>query len=245
MGNATTFPVQSLFFLAVALGTLLYERNLKVTTGTLRDLGDSEVRVFGDDIIVPEDLAVATVRALETLGLRVNQAKTFLTGRFRESCGVDAFCGEDVTTVSVLDVPKQAKPGSIVSSVDVHNNLVKQGYYHTASVIQKTVRRLGFNQIAAVAYGSGSFGWWPNWIDNPTSLIGRWNANYQVREWRCIVPKVRMRTVPSEGVPALLQYFTQKSAGEVKSAFSSLHYPERRAQIKLGLGWVCLGDQLP
>jgi hypothetical protein len=89
MGNATTFPVQSLIFWAVCVATL-------ESSGFHQP---NEVYVFGDDIIVP---AVATPLIMETLaayGLKVNQRKSFYIGAFRESCGVDAYKGVDVTPI--------------------------------------------------------------------------------------------------------------------------------------------------
>jgi hypothetical protein len=242
MGNATTFPVQSLFFLAVALGSLAYVREKRVTTRLIRGLGSSEVRVFGDDIIVPDDCAGATISALTALGLKVNADKTFTTGRFRESCGVDAYGGEDVTTVSVLDAPMQGSPGSVVSSVDVHNNLCNKGYLWTAAFIQKTARCAGFNLIPHITHGSGSFGWYPNYISEPVALKTRWNRDLQVRESRCMAVKPVVRVHPSEGGAALLQYFTEV-AEEVTSGFSTLHYMTQRAQTKLRLSWVALGPR--
>lgn len=239
MGNATTFPVQSLFFLAVALGSLAYVRKLRVGTEMIREAASSEVRVFGDDIIVPKDCAGATIDALSALGLRVNTKKTFTEGNFRESCGVDAYSGEDVTTVSVLDVPKRAKPGSIVSSVDVHNNLCNKGYYHTASAIRKTVERVGVKLIPTVTDGSGLFGWHSNWVDRDLPLKSRWNPALQIREWRCVQVSSSTCTRQSNESAALLQFFTE-APREVQSGVSTLHYPEQRAKATLRLRWAAL-----
>jgi hypothetical protein len=239
MGNATTFPVQSLFFLAVILGTISYNRDKRITTKFLADLAKEQVRVFGDDLIIPTDCAGSIVDALHALGLKVNLDKTFLTGRFRESCGVDAYAGQDVTTISVLDAPKQAKPGSIVSSVDVHNNLCTKGYYHTAAYIQNAVKREGIKLIPNVSHGSGSFGWYPNYITSEAPLKGKFCRNTQVWLTRCLHLVVKTSVSPSVGTAALLQYFTEVTE-VVKSEFSSLHYHVRRAKSSLKLGWVVL-----
>jgi hypothetical protein len=238
MGNATTFPVQSLFFLSVALGSLFYTRGLRVSEKAIAALGTKQVRVFGDDLIVPEDCAGATIDALSALGLKVNTAKTFTTGRFRESCGVDAFNGEDVTVVSVLNAPTQARPGSVSSSVDVHNNLCNKGYYHTAHYVRKTVERLKY-KIRAVPHGSGLFGWWPNWIDTDPILPIRVNRDLFVREVRCHSPRVKADTLPSKDSAALLQYFTEVPK-VVERSVSSLHYSRKRAKSSLRLRWVAL-----
>jgi len=239
MGNATTFPVQTLFFLSVILGTVLYKRNLKVSEEVMRQLGKEKVRVFGDDLIVPDDCAGAIVDALHALGLRVNPDKTFLTGKFRESCGVDAYDGHDVTTISVLDAPNQTKPGSVVSSVDVHNNLCKGGYYWAAAYVQKTVISKGIKHIPQISHGSGSFGWFPNYISPDVLLRSKFDADLQVRKTRCLSLVTKVCVAPSEGTAALLQYFTE-AARYVKSEYSTLHYHLQRAKSSLRLSWVVL-----
>lgn len=87
MGNATTFPVQSLVFWSICVAVL-------------QRLGFHQPGacfVFGDDIIIPTEATEAVIDGLESFGLLVNRSKSFWRGAFRESCGVDAFNGVDVT----------------------------------------------------------------------------------------------------------------------------------------------------
>jgi hypothetical protein len=239
MGNATTFPVQSLFFLAVVLGTLHYVRDKQISTASIRSAGREGVRVFGDDLIVPGDCSQGTIDALHALGLRVNEHKTFRTGLFRESCGVDAYAGQDVSTVSVMEAPKRAKPGTVVSSVDVSNNLLREGYYFAATYIRKTVERLGVT-LPVVKHGSGFFGWYHNYMCENPSLRVRFNRNLQIVETWCHRLKTKTLTQPAEEGAALLQFFTE--AGKVvTSSTSSLHYHKQRVRVSLSPGWVWVG----
>lgn len=82
MGNAFTFPLESAIFLAVVMSVL----------------GDdlSNVAVYGDDIIVPQEAASEVIARLEFIGFKVNLSKTFLAGKFFESCGTDWFNGQNV-----------------------------------------------------------------------------------------------------------------------------------------------------
>jgi hypothetical protein len=89
MGNATTFPVQSLVFWAICVASLQRQRHRL----------PGAVFVFGDDIEVPTECAQGVIDDLESFGLLVNKEKSFFNGFFRESCGVDAFNGTDVTPV--------------------------------------------------------------------------------------------------------------------------------------------------
>lgn len=237
MGNATIFPVQSLFFLAVALGCVAYRRNLRVTPGGLRHLGEMQVRVFGDDIIVPEDCAELVVDTLTTLGLRVNTNKTFLTGKFKESCGVDAYSGHDVTPTRIMKYPQRTSPGSLESSVDVHHNLCSAGFMETAAYIQKTAARTVSNSIRFVKHGSGLFGWSDLYGATQTKTKLRFNRSLHRLEVRCLRPKVvEHRATTTEGA-GLLQYFTEV-AKEVTSATSSHGWLLQRPKAGLSLGWV-------
>jgi len=89
MGNATTFPVQSLVFWAICCASMRRQGFHQ----------PDDVYVFGDDIIVPTECAEKVIDDLESFGLRVNRSKSFYRGAFRESCGVDAYKGIDVTPV--------------------------------------------------------------------------------------------------------------------------------------------------
>lgn len=83
MGNGYTFELETLIFLSLV-------RVLAKRHSTPLD----HVMAFGDDIIVPTELAKETIRSLELIGFSVNTEKTFLDGPFRESCGKDYFHGQ-------------------------------------------------------------------------------------------------------------------------------------------------------
>jgi len=81
MGNGFTFELESLIFFALAFACS-GER-----AGT---------NAYGDDIILPQASAPILIQALDFLGFSVNTRKTFLAGRFFESCGMDFFDGVNV-----------------------------------------------------------------------------------------------------------------------------------------------------
>jgi hypothetical protein len=239
MGNATTFPVQSIAFLILAIGATLLKRGVRPSIKTIRKFGEGQVRVFGDDIIVPTDVAGLLSEHIEAFGLKVNLAKTFADGNFRESCGVDAFAGYDVTSVNILDVPSKHRPGSVVSSVQVHHNLLERGLMATAAWLATTTERLGF-LIPTVKHGSGLFGW--SDLDptiSPRTFNTRWNTSTQLLERRChaLVVKADRRQPDCSG--GLLQFFTE-AAAEVTSSISTIGCLERRPRSHLRLRWVVL-----
>lgn len=208
MGSAVTFPVQTFVFTFIAIGSVLHSRGLKATTRNIRRVS-SEVRVFGDDIIVPKDAVDSTLAALSALGLRVNPNKTFYTGKFRESCGVDGYDGHDVTKVSVLTMPAVSKPESVVSSVDSHNNFFMRGYFETASYIRRTVESLNRYRFFDLRAGSDAFGWFSADDFQYNGRDSRWNEQLQRVEYRVTSLSCAVSRKLSEGRSMVLQYFTE------------------------------------
>lgn len=92
MGNATTFPVQSVVFSIICIESIL-DQDCKMLSYRNVKHAASRIRVYGDDIIVPTEYAASVVRRLESVGLIVNRSKSFLRGYFRESCGSDYYKG--------------------------------------------------------------------------------------------------------------------------------------------------------
>jgi len=92
MGNGATFAVETMLFAAAC-------RAVGAKTG--------DFLVYGDDIILPSSMADELVGLLGYLGFEVNADKSFLDPdlRFRESCGLDAYAGVDVTPVYVRSLP--------------------------------------------------------------------------------------------------------------------------------------------
>lgn len=204
MGSACTFPVESLMFLAVAIAAVLFTRRLPVTVENVTSLS-GEVTVFGDDIIVPVDCRVVFERALEVLDFKINSAKTFWTGKFRESCGVDAFAGVDVTP-AYWRSPTDAKPDSIVSKVEVANNFYSKFLLNTSAYLASTVRVGG---IPIVAVESGVCGFKSRTGPQLSSLKKRWNHDLQRTEVLVTGLTARVTKTPITDDSALLQYFTE------------------------------------
>jgi hypothetical protein len=96
-GTATTFPIMSLVMLCIALG-ITFSKHEAVTRASIMRRR-TQVRVFGDDIIIPKHGYARLVRAMELLELKVNEAKSYVNGHFRESCGTDGYMGYEITPV--------------------------------------------------------------------------------------------------------------------------------------------------
>lgn len=87
MGNGFTFELESLIFWAAAKAVSEY-KNCQDPIG-----------VYGDDIIVSQVAAEELIQVLEGFGFEINRRKSYVSGRFFESCGKHYFDGLDVTPV--------------------------------------------------------------------------------------------------------------------------------------------------
>jgi hypothetical protein len=237
MGSAVTFPIQSIIFSTIATTATLLAKGDEVSMKNMRLLG-GQVRVFGDDIIVPEYAMELTQDLLHSLGLRVNTSKTHGTGKFRESCGVDAYDGHDVTAVGIKRVPARTKPESVVSAIDCHNNLIYKGLWNTANYVRETVSRIKGYFIPEVCSDSGVLGWLT--LDGDCDnhhLKDRWNPTLCLRELLVSALKGPSERVQSNTGIELLQYYTEEPW---RSDVSSDRLGVLRSQRKASLGraWV-------
>ena len=96
MGNGFTFELESLIFWAITVACVELEN---LSSGRR----DTRVSVYGDDIIAPTYSVDLLLESLKYCGFRINEAKSFWDGPFRESCGEHYFSGERVTPFFVKD----------------------------------------------------------------------------------------------------------------------------------------------
>ncbi len=204
MGSAVTFPVQSLMFLSIALACVLTVRKLEPTLDNIRRLA-REVSVFGDDIILPTECRELFFATLEVLDFKVNADKSFWTGKFRESCGVDAFGGVNVTP-AYWKGANDGKPEALAMTVECSNNFYQKWLLCTSRHIASTVPRV----VPMVPMASGAFGLKTRTKDLSNDLRGRWNKDLQRVEVRVgTMISVQHRLPLTNSASALLQYFTE------------------------------------
>lgn len=183
MGNATTFVVETLFFSAYVIAFC-------ATYGF-----KPWVSVFGDDIVTTSEAAEALIERGIAPFFKINPAKSFVgSQKLRESCGIFAYEGEDVT------VPKvDGYPDSYVGALgvaDLHARLVA-----SADIFQHALA----SRIARV----GLLPNWPFRIHRYPSVTDwtadfdalpktRQNRRYQYREAAVSVPTVQTVAYPAD-----------------------------------------------
>ena len=240
MGSACTFPVESIVFLCITLAACFTARGRIATRKDLALLQRGshplfgKVAVFGDDIIAPKDCWELLQKALSALHFKVNESKSFVTGRFRESCGVDAFRGVDVTPVYWKGICN-GKPGSIASTLAVSNNFfVKRFFIHTAEQVARALPC----SFAQVALESGVTGRKSFIGPNPSSLRTRENRRLfrtEVQVWDLLGSQNKLE---SSGNSALLQYFTERP-----SPYENWeHGVALKSSQKLRRRWIALSE---
>lgn len=108
MGNGFTFALESLIFAAIA------------RTAMRREKVKGNLAVFGDDLVVPTSVAPFLIDLLKLSGFLINEDKSFVSGPFRESCGVDCLNGYNVRPFFLK------KPVTTIQDIFlIHNSLTE------------------------------------------------------------------------------------------------------------------------
>jgi hypothetical protein len=143
MGSALCFPIEATIFLIIAFMGIQNTQRRPLTRKGIESL-IGQVRVYGDDIIVPVEYVHTVVEELEAFGLRVNLGKSFWTGKFRESCGREYYSGQDVSIVKVRRMlPTQRQDVSeIVSAVSLRNQLYYAGFKRSVEILDLLIESL-------------------------------------------------------------------------------------------------------
>jgi len=242
MGSACTFPVQSIIFTLIGIATILFEEGSKPDRANISAAG-KRVRVFGDDIIIPSEHYWRMTSNLERFGLKVNNSKSFVEGYFRESCGMDAWNGFDVTPARMNAVANSARPTSVMSSIDASNNFFMKGFWRTAAYIESTLPRWVSNNLPVVAADSGFPGLRSFCGLGPLSHRQRWNEDYCRIEYRVVKPRGNARRVLSTGEHNLFQYFSERRPDGEDHQFASpfLTYCWEAGRVMSSSAYLALG----
>jgi hypothetical protein len=201
MGSALCFPIESMYFYTICVVALLRFHSLPVSYANCFSVSRT-VHVYGDDIIVPANAAGVVLDHLQKYNCKVNSSKTFYSGKFRESCGTDAFAGSRVTPVYVRQTPPEnlRHVKSILSWSSTGNQFFGKGYYNTAEFLHRRCEKI-LRYYPEVSENSPGLG--------RTYRLGtyrprkRFNRNLHRPEIRAWIPTPVYRTDKLEGYAAL------------------------------------------
>lgn len=206
MGSALCFPIMTLILACAVEFVVRYTQDVD-------GISYHRYRVYGDDIVVHEEVFRDLMVVLELIGFIPNQHKSFcFPSLFRESCGVEAYDGVDVTPMKISR--KFSFESRITSkSASVYENridMANTAYLFDFPLLRSwIVRSLLANHVAPPLFSeevnSGIYSPWP---DNYRA-DSRFNTDYQRREIH--VAGVRMRRkkllFPDETWAEYAQYF--------------------------------------
>jgi len=208
MGSATCFPIEAMVFLTVVLSAILRSQGAPVTLRSLKRALKG-VRIYGDDIIVPTEYAPTVISELSDFGLKVNLAKTFVTGKFRESCGMDAYDGTDVKPTYARRMLPESRHNTenVISLFSLYNQLYKAGLWCGAKYLLTWMEERKL----------------PNpCVANTSPVLGLHSfLGYEVERMcpnlhrplvKGFVVKATPRTDPLSGYAALLKYFLKRGS---------------------------------
>lgn len=200
MGSCLCFPIEAYVFWVLGVASIIYHgqpsrqfpipRVRKQTTFTkwlckhARTVG---LYVYGDDIIVKQKFHDVLLHEFPKVDLKFNLEKCCIRGLFRESCGVDAFNGVNVTPLRLKRrwCHRTVDARTLASYVEFSNSAYRKGYKRLAAYAAALVE----NKIGALPVQSrkGSYLAFirpTSVIHIPDSVRRRFNSNLQCNEYR-------------------------------------------------------------
>lgn len=199
MGSALCFPVEAMYFYTICVMALLECHDLPVSHANVFNVSRG-VYVYGDDIIVPTTYATVVLDYLRKYNCKVNTAKTFLSGSFRESCGMDAYKGVEVTpTYLRTQTPENKQQArNLISWTATGNQFLRKGYWKTAhfffSKVEEFLGRLPM--VSEMSPGLGR-------VHKGICSAERWSKKFHRFEVKAWIPRPVYRTDVLDGYGAL------------------------------------------
>jgi len=137
MGSALCFPTEAYVFWVLLVAAI--SRRFRLSRHEVGRL----VYVYGDDIILPRDMAHYGIQSLEYFSLLVNRDKCCIQGPFRESCGTDAFKGVFVTPLRLRSLwsGRRSDGTAYASYVSLANALYAKGYKMCSDFLWKELEK--------------------------------------------------------------------------------------------------------
>jgi len=202
MGSATCFPIEAMvFYIAIVSSRIM--RSGRCPTPLLVRQASREVYVYGDDLLFPSRQALSVTADLEHFGLKVNRAKSFWTGKFRESCGGDYYDGYTVTPVYFRRkcASHRADVKGLVSNVAFANQCFGAGLWRTLWEVRSRVEKI-LGPLPLVEPSDQVLGWVG--FSNSDSIY-RWDHAIQRRKSLGWVVTPKKSPSPLNGDGALLK----------------------------------------
>lgn len=209
MGSALCFPIEAMFFYTLCVYGLLKHGNLEISASNIYK-NARECYVYGDDILIPNDAFATVCETLTVFGNVPGLAKSFHKGRFRESCGMDAYDGKDITPIYQRRHMPNSKGDaqSIISSVETARQLFKKGYWRAAKCIKTSIEQL-VGILPTTIDDAEGIGW--NFGEQRAKT--RYNSKLQRLEVLTLKPNIQVRKDRISGYHALTKCLLKLERG--------------------------------
>jgi hypothetical protein len=213
MGSALTFPLEAMVFTTLVFLGIEKALNRQLTHKDIKTLY-GQVRVYGDDIVVPVEYVSDVIRTLEHFGARVNVRKSFWNGKFRESCGEDYYDGYPVGVARVRQLfPKSRRDAEEVEAiVALRNQLFELCYFRTVAWLDTYIQRV-LPRFPVVTRNSGALGKWDFEDVYDVTKIHRKEQRPLVKAY-VSVPRIPKNSI--DGYPALLKVLLKRTKDPFK-----------------------------
>lgn len=234
MGSALCFPVEAMVFLAVVFHGLCTAESTQGLRSQIVGYKD-QVRVYGDDIIVPTHMVNSVIQSLELFGFKVNTGKSFWNGKFRESCGGDYFEGHDVNVVKVRrEFPSSHTDALEVKSLaELRNRLYWRGMWKTAYWLDDVIAPLLKGYFPYVSSTSELIGR-ESALGCESPVLYRLTTQVPLEKGWCLSSKPPVDIL--DGWPALLKFFLKR--GEDPLPENHLAAQGRPQIVRTKLRWL-------
>lgn len=210
MGSALCFPVEALAFFILCITNRLLMQGFSAKHLSYSDVfkASRDVYVYGDDILIPVDEVEAACDLFEDFKLKVSTTKSFWKGGFRESCGMDAYGGIDITPIYIRQMFPSSKKNakSIISTVETANQFYSKGFINTFKTLQVCVENI-LGTLPSIDDRSPGIGWLA------PGRVGRlrYNSERQDFDVKTYVPTTKSISDKIDGYPALHKCLLMKA----------------------------------
>lgn len=216
MGNATTFPVESIIFYSFMVAIESYKKDASNSDYDDFQVYRSSVGVFGDDCAMPSNSVQMFLDILSDVGMKPNRDKSYWRNEgFRESCGHDYFCGRNVRPVYIRSEP----PTSILEGE-------AWVYKHANQLIKKYMVYFGADKYV---YNLGFLNLFASWFVKNGLKLKIVPSEYPedsglqiFDDYERIIRNTNFRYVP------LSQVALNESTGAIHFSFLRYKYPEKK-----------------
>lgn len=183
MGSALCFPIESLVHWSLAVSSITLINGL--------DLNDvlKGVYVYGDDIVLRGLPFKGMMHVFEMLKMRFNRAKCCTGGRFRESCGTDAYRGVVVSPLRIKKpILSSGSASDLVAAVSYADTAFNDGLHSLAKCLQEIIKVEWKTNIPYVCNNADVIGYCSSRVNGKPGLKCsdnfRYNRDFHVFETR-------------------------------------------------------------